>query len=84
MNTLPNTASGMSPAASTMPAAIAQKRKAMSSGSLMAVRKRTMDSAPTMPRDSTMFEVTARITRVVIMVSATSVTPKPEEYITPA
>ena len=40
---LPITASGMSPAASTMPAAMAQNRKAMSMGSLMAVRKRTMD-----------------------------------------
>ena len=84
MMTLPNTASGMSPAASTMPAAMAQKRKAMSKGSLMAVRKRTMDRAPTMPRDSTMFDVTARITSVVIMVRAMSVTPKVEEYMTPA
>ena len=36
-----------------------------------------------MPRLSTTLEVTARITSVVIMVSATSVTPKEEEYITP-
>ena len=35
-----DTASGIIPAASTMPSAMAQKRKAMSSGSLMAVRKR--------------------------------------------
>ncbi len=67
-----------------MPTAIAQNRKAMSIGSLMAVRKRTMDSAPTMPSDSTTLEVTARMTSVVIIVSAISVTPKPEEYITPA
>ena len=56
----------------------------MSSGSLMAVRKRTMDRATTMPRDSTTLEVTARITSVVIIVRATRVTPKLEEYITPA
>ena len=55
----------------------------MSRGSLMAVRKRTMDSAPTMPRDSTTLLVTARMTRVVIMVRATRVTPKLEEYMTP-
>ena len=36
-----------------------------------------------MPRLSTTLLVTARITTVVIMVSATSVTPKLEEYMTP-
>ena len=36
----------------------------------MAVRKRTIDSAPTMPRDSTTLLVTAKITTVVIMVRA--------------
>ena len=72
------------PAARTMPTAMDQKRKAMSNGSLMAVRNRTMDRAPTMPRESTTLLVTARITRVEIMVRATRVTPKLEEYITPA
>lgn len=33
-----------------------------------------------MPRESTTFDVTARMTTVVIMVSAISVTPKLEEY----
>ena len=66
-----------------MPAAMAQKRNAMSRGSLMAVRNRTMDRAPTMPRLSTMLLVTARITRVVIIVRAMRVTPKLEEYMTP-
>ncbi len=80
---LPKTASGIIPAASTMPTAMAQNRKARSSGSFTAVRKRTMDSAPTMPRDSTTLLVTARITMVVIMVRATRVTPKLDEYITP-
>ena len=83
MNTLPRTARGIIPAASTMPTAMAQKRKAMSRGSLMAVRKRTMDRAPTMPRESTTLLVTARITTVVIIVRATRVTAKLEEYITP-
>ena len=49
----------------------------------MAVRKRTMDSAPTMPSDRTTLLVTARMTTVVIMVRATRVTPKEEEYMTP-
>ena len=43
-----------------------------------------MDSAPTMPRDSTTLLVTARITMVVIIVRATRVTPKLEDYMTPA
>ena len=79
---LPKTASGIIPAASTIPTAMDQKRKAMSRGSLIAVRKRTMDSAPTMPRERMTLEVTARITTVVIIVSVTSVTAKLEEYIT--
>ena len=52
----------------------------MSKGSFMAARNRTMLKAPTMPKDSTTLEVTAKITRVVIMVRPTSVTPKLEEY----
>ena len=84
MNTLPNTASGIRPAASTMPAAIAQNKNAMSRGSLIAVRKRTMDNAPTIPSDNTTLLVTARMTNVVIIVSATSVRPKLAAYMTPA
>ena len=83
MIALPITASGINPAASTIPAAIAQNKKARSSGSLIAVRNRTIDSAPTIPSESTTFDVTAKITSVVIIVSASSVTPKPLEYITP-
>ena len=83
MTTLPNTANGIMPAARTMPTAMDQNKKAISKGSLMAVRKRTMDKAPTMPSDSTTLEVTAKITTVVIIVRATKVTPKLEEYITP-
>ena len=84
MSTLPKIASGMKPAASTMPAAIAQKRRAMSDGSLIAVRKRTIESAPTIPSESTMLLVTARMSSAVIMQRAISVTPKFAEYITPA
>ena len=83
MSRLPIIPKGISPAASTMPAPMAQNRKAISKGSLMADRNRTMDRAPTMPRLSTTLLVTARITRVAIMVRAMRVTPKVEEYMTP-
>ena len=62
---------------------MAQNRKAISMGSLMAVLKRTMDRAPTMPRESTTLEVTASITMVVIIVMAISAPPKAWENITP-
>ena len=52
-------------------------------GSLMAVRKRTMDSAPTMPRESTTLDVTTIITSVVTRERPTSVSANPLEYITP-
>lgn len=71
-------------AARTIPAAIAQKRNAMSSGSLIAVLNLTIESAPTIPSERTTFEVTARITKVDIIVSAARVTPKLDKYITPA
>lgn len=56
----------------------------MSDGSLIAVRKRTIESAPTIPSESTMLLVTARMSSAVIMQRAISVTPKFAEYITPA
>ena len=52
-------------------------------GSLTAVRKRTMDSAPTMPIDSAMFEPMHMTTGVVMSVSMTSVMAKDGEYSTP-
>ena len=52
-------------------------------GSLMAVRNRTIDSAPTMPRESTTLLTTVIISTVVIRERAISVTPKLAEYITP-
>ena len=83
ITTLPTTASRNMPAPMTMPAASAQNRNTISKGSLMAARKRTMESAPTMPRERTTLDVTARITRVVTIVMPIRVMPKPEEYITP-
>ena len=80
---LPNTARGIIPAASTIPTAMDQNKKAISRGSFIAARKRTIERAPTMPRERTTFEVTAKITTVVIMVRAMSVVPKLEEYIIP-
>ena len=56
----------------------------MSIGSLIAVRKRTIDSAPTMPSESTTLDVTARITIVVTIVMAISEPPKDCENMTPA
>ena len=66
-----------------IPTASAQNKKTISTGSLIAVRKRTMDKAPTMPRDRTTLDVTAMITSVVTRESPTSVNAKLSEYITP-
>ena len=79
----PMTASGIMPAPMTMPTASDQNRNTISTGSLMAVRKRTMDSAPTMPRDRTTLLVTAIMTSVVTRDRPTSVSAKPLEYSTP-
>ena len=57
--------------------------KIISIGSLMAVLKRTMDSAPTMPNDSTTLDVTAIMTRVATKVSPIKVSANPVEYMTP-
>ena len=81
---LPKTARGIQPAARTIPAAMDQNKKTISEGSLIAARKRTIDRAPTIPRDRTTLEVTARISRAVIMHRATKVMPKLAEYRIPA
>lgn len=83
MTTEPMMARGIIPAPITMPQAIAQNRKTISTGSLMAARKRTMERAPTMPKDMTTLEVTAMTTKVVTRVSPTGLKEKPVEYITP-
>ena len=52
--TLPMAAAMNCPTPQQMPQMMAQKMYVVSRASLMAVRKRTMDRAPTMPRDSAM------------------------------
>ena len=67
------TAIRYSPAPSRMPMVSAQNIYAVSSGSLTAVRKRTMLSAPTMPIESAMSFLMHITTGVVIRVSMISV-----------
>ena len=50
-----------------MPTEIVQNRKARSIGSFTAVRNRTMDSAPTMPREITALDWMVTIMEAVIM-----------------
>ena len=66
-----------------MPIAMLQKRKTISMGSFMAALKRTMDSAPTMPRESTTFELITIITVAVITHISTKDALKDWLYITP-
>ena len=66
-----------------MPMVSAQNMYAVSSGSLTAVLKRTIDSAPTMPMDSSSDDLMHITTGVVIRVSITSIRPMLREYITP-
>ena len=79
----PITARGIKPAPTMIPVVMDQNRYTRSSGSFTTVRKRTMDSAPTIPSDVIRFEDTAKITRVVIKSMAIRVIPKDEEYMTP-
>ena len=57
-----------SPTPQMMPTVMDQNRNMRSIGSLMAVRKRTMESAPTMPSDTTMLDWIVRMTAAVIRV----------------
>ena len=84
MNADPRKAREYNPAPRMMPTLIDQKRKTRSSGSLMAVRKRTMERAPTIPRERTTLEVTAKMTKVVKTDNRTSDVLKGFEYMTPA
>ena len=52
-------------------------------GSLIAARNLTIESAPTIPSESTTFEVTAMMTRVVTSESPMRESANPVEYITP-
>ena len=62
-----------------MPVVMAQNRYSRSIGSLMAVRKRTMDNAPTMPSEMTTLVLMASVTMQVRMHIPTSVTAKLRE-----
>ncbi|CCL56009.1 hypothetical protein BN182_1150026 [Clostridioides difficile E9] len=77
------TAKGIKPAPKTIPEPNDQNRNTKSIGSLIAVLNLTIDKAPTIPKDKTTFEVTANITKVVSIVSATSDTLNGREYIIP-
>ena len=72
------------PAPVVMPAVMAQNRYSRSSGSLTAVRNRTMDSAPTMPSEMTTLELMASVTMQVSTDMPTSVIAKLREKRTPA
>ena len=56
MTSAPIRPTSTKPAPSARPSPTAQNMNTVSIGSLIAVRKRTMDSAPTMPSDSVRFE----------------------------
>ena len=76
INNDPKTANGINPAPITIPALIDQNKKAISSGSLMALLKRTIDNAPTIPSDKITFDVIAKIIKVVIKFNASNDTQK--------
>ena len=59
-----------------MPDVIAQNRYRRSSGSFTAVRKRTIDNAPTIPSEITTFVLIASVTIQVSTVIPTRVTAK--------
>jgi len=71
------------PAPAVIPDVIAQNRYRRSIGSLIAVRKRTIDNAPTIPREITILLLIASVTIQVSTVIPTSVTAKLLEKITP-
>ena len=59
-----------------IPIEIDQKRKAKSIGSFTAVRNRTMDNAPTMPKEITILDCMVRIIQAVIIAITVSETAK--------
>ena len=71
------------PAPAVIPVVIDQNRYNRSSGSLTAVRKRTIDNAPTIPREMTTLVLMASVTMQVSTHIPTSVTAKLREYTTP-
>ena len=80
---LPANASRYIPAPIVMPPVMAQNRYSRSMGSLIAVRKRTMESAPTIPREITIFVLIASVTIHVRTHIPTSVAAKEREKTTP-
>ena len=62
----------MYPAPVMMPITMLQNMNTVSIGSLIAVRKRTMESAPTMPSESTTLERTVKMASAVTIESITS------------
>ena len=71
------------PAPVVMPVVMDQNRYNRSIGSLTAVRKRTIDSAPTMPNEMTTLVLMASVTIQVKTDIPTSVTAKLRENTTP-
>jgi spore coat protein H len=74
--TAESNASTYIPAPAVMPDVIAQNRYRRSSGSFTAVRKRTIDKAPTIPSEITTFVLIASVTIQVSTVIPTRVTAK--------
>ena len=72
------------PAPAVIPDVIAQNRYKRSIGSLIAVRKRTMDNAPTIPSEITTLVLIAKVTIQVSTVIPTRVTANVLEKTTPA
>lgn len=71
MHRFPNKTMTHNLAPTVMPAATAQNKKIKSIGSFIAVRNRTMDKAPTIPKDSVMFdEIVAMIIAEMIVIIA--------------
>ena len=83
IKTAPKIAKGIRPAPKTIPSLIDQNKNAISIGSFIALLKRTIESAPTIPSERTTLEVTPSIINVVINVSASKDIAKVDEYITP-
>ena len=83
MTTAAINASRYMPAPVVIPVVMDQNRYNRSIGSLTAVRKRTIDSAPTMPNEMTTLVLMASVTMQVSTDIPTSVTAKLRENTTP-
>ncbi len=79
----PMITSGINPAPHKIPEAAAQNRKTKSMGSLMGVLNRTMESAPTIPREITILVDMPMMIKAVAIVMMMREILKLCEYITP-